>query len=92
MARLRADAQHGRRRRARRVGPVGFIGAALLPVALWHRVIADIAGEFRFDAAVPDHRLVAVGADGAPPDGLSAAWHVAIGRAVISSSAVESSG
>jgi hypothetical protein len=50
MASLRADAERARRRRARRVGAVGFVGAALLPVLLWHRVIVDIAGEFRFDA------------------------------------------
>ena len=50
MASLRADAERKRRRRARRVGAVGFTGAALLPVVLWHRVIADIAGEFRLDA------------------------------------------
>ena len=50
MASLRADAERARRRRARRVGAVGFVAAVLLPVALWHRVIADIAGEFRFEA------------------------------------------
>jgi len=50
MASLRADAERARRRRARRVGAVGFVGAALLPIVLWHRVIADIAGEFRFEA------------------------------------------
>ena len=50
MASLRADAERARRRRARRVGAVGFAGAAALPIVLWHRVIADIAGEFRLDA------------------------------------------
>ena len=50
MASLRADAERARRRRARRAGAVGFAGAAALPIVLWHRVIADIAGEFRFDA------------------------------------------
>jgi hypothetical protein len=50
MASLRADAQRARRRRARRVGAVGFVGAVVLPVALWHRVVADIASEFRLDA------------------------------------------
>ena len=46
MASLRADAERARRRRARRVGAVGFAAAAALPIVLWHRVIADIAGEF----------------------------------------------
>jgi hypothetical protein len=31
------------RRRARRVGAVGFAGAVALPLVLWHGVIADIA-------------------------------------------------
>ena len=30
--------------------PSGFVGAAALPIVLWHRVIADIASEFRLDA------------------------------------------
>jgi hypothetical protein len=34
---------------ARGAGPVGFVGAAALPVVLWHRVIADIASEFRLE-------------------------------------------
>jgi hypothetical protein len=50
MASLRADAERARRRRARRVGAVRFAAAAALPIVLWHRVIADIAGEFRLDA------------------------------------------
>jgi hypothetical protein len=37
------------RRRARRVGAVGFAGALALPVVLWHRVVADIASQFEFD-------------------------------------------
>lgn len=37
------------RHRARRVGAVGFAGAVALPLVLWHRVIADIAG-----AGTPD--------------------------------------
>jgi hypothetical protein len=36
-------------RKARRVGAIGFALAALLPVVLWHRVMADIASEFRFN-------------------------------------------
>ena len=68
MASLRADG----RARAPPPGAAGRRGraslaAAALPVVLWHRVIADIAGEFRLDAQLPDHRLVAVGAHGARP-------------------------
>jgi hypothetical protein len=37
------------RRRARRTGAVGFLGALALPVVLWHRVVADIASAFTFD-------------------------------------------
>jgi hypothetical protein len=37
------------RRQARRVGAAGFVVAALLPVVLWHRVIVEIATEFRLD-------------------------------------------
>ena len=37
-----------RRRQARQVGAAGFVFAALLPVALWHRVIGEIASEFHF--------------------------------------------
>src|SRR5205823_14132622 len=37
------------RRQARRVGAAGFVVAAVLPVVLWHRVIADVASEFRLD-------------------------------------------
>jgi hypothetical protein len=50
MASLRAEAERASRRRARRVGAVGFITAVALPIVLWHRVVADIAGEFRLDA------------------------------------------
>jgi hypothetical protein len=32
------------------VGLAGFLGAALLPVALWHRAMGIIASDFRFDA------------------------------------------
>ena len=34
---------------ARRSGPVVFVAAAALPVVLWHRVIADIASQFRLE-------------------------------------------
>jgi hypothetical protein len=37
------------RRRARRVGAVGFVGALALPVVLWHHVIGVIADGFSFD-------------------------------------------
>ena len=67
MASLRADAERARRRRARRIGAVGFVGAAALPIVLWHRVIADIAERVPPRRAVPDHGLVAVGAHGARP-------------------------
>jgi hypothetical protein len=50
MSSRRAEAERARRRRARRVGAAGFAIAWGLPVFLWHRVIADIAGEFHFDA------------------------------------------
>ena len=38
------------RRNARLTGLVGFLAAAALPVALWHRAIAMIAEDFRIDA------------------------------------------
>jgi hypothetical protein len=50
MPSLRAEAERARRRRARRIGAVGFVVAATLPVVLWHRVVADIASEFHLDA------------------------------------------
>jgi hypothetical protein len=50
MASRRAEAEQARRQRARRVGAAGFAGAIALPIVLWHRVIGDIAGEFRLDA------------------------------------------
>ena len=37
------------RRRARRVGAVGFVLACALPFALWHSVMADIASQARID-------------------------------------------
>ena len=36
---------------ARTAGAVGFVAAAALPVVLWHRVIADIASQFRLEPA-----------------------------------------
>jgi len=37
------------RRQARRVGAVGFLLAAGLPVLFWHDLVADIASEFELD-------------------------------------------
>jgi hypothetical protein len=37
------------RRRARRVGAVGFTLACALPFVLWHNVMADIASQARVD-------------------------------------------
>jgi hypothetical protein len=39
-----------RRRQARAVGAAGFVVAAVAPALLFHRVIVDIAYEFRLDA------------------------------------------
>jgi hypothetical protein len=39
-----------RRRQARALGAAGFVLAAVLPALLFHRVILDIAREFRVDA------------------------------------------
>src|SRR5262249_33946558 len=36
---------------ARAAAAVGFVAAAALPAVLWHRVIGDIASEFRLDPA-----------------------------------------
>jgi hypothetical protein len=38
------------RRKARLVGLFGFLAAAALPVALWHRAISIIATDFRVEA------------------------------------------
>jgi CHASE2 domain-containing sensor protein len=37
-------------RRARRTGAVGFLAALLLPIVLWHRVVANLIAAFRLDA------------------------------------------
>jgi hypothetical protein len=37
------------RRQARLVGLAGFVAAAALPVALWHRALSVIASDFRLD-------------------------------------------
>ena len=46
----RAARERRSRRTAQLVGLGGFLGAAALPVVLWHRPIAMIASDFRFDA------------------------------------------
>ena len=38
-----------RRAKARRVGLFGLLGAAVLPVVLFHHLVADIASQFRLD-------------------------------------------
>ena len=50
MAGARQAREERARRRARRVGAVGFALAFALPIVLWHSVIGQIAGEFTFDA------------------------------------------
>ena len=42
----RAERERRARRTARFVGLCGFVAAAALPVVLWHRAIAAIAGDF----------------------------------------------
>jgi hypothetical protein len=46
----RAAREQRARRTARLVGLCGFLGAAALPVILWHRAIALMASDFRIDA------------------------------------------
>jgi hypothetical protein len=41
--------QRRARRNARLVGLAGFLGAAALPIVLWHRAIAAIASDFRLE-------------------------------------------
>ena len=36
---------------ARAAAAAGFVAAAALPAVLWHRVVGDIASEFRLDPA-----------------------------------------
>ncbi|HEX5980624.1 MAG TPA: hypothetical protein VFY52_06005 [Thermoleophilaceae bacterium] len=40
---------HASRRERQLVGLVGFLCAAALPVVLWHRAIAVVATDFRFE-------------------------------------------
>jgi hypothetical protein len=46
----RAERERRARRTARFVGLCGFVGAAALPIVLWHRAIAAIAGDFHVEA------------------------------------------
>ena len=46
----RARRERRARRNARLLGLAGFLGAAALPFALWHRPIAAIAADFRLNA------------------------------------------
>jgi len=48
MASKRLEAQARTRQRARVVGVVGVLLAAVVPVVLWHEVLAMAIGEFRF--------------------------------------------
>jgi hypothetical protein len=45
----RLQHEQAARRRALRTGAIGFAAALVLPIALWHRVIAAIASEFHLD-------------------------------------------
>jgi hypothetical protein len=45
----RAERERRRRRNSRLTGLAGFMGAAALPVVLWHRPIAILASDFRLD-------------------------------------------
>jgi hypothetical protein len=45
----RSEKQRLSRRNAQLVGAAGFLGAALLPIALWHRAISLVASDFRLE-------------------------------------------
>jgi hypothetical protein len=45
----RAERERRARRNARLAGLAGFLGAAALPIVLWHRPIALLAAEFRLE-------------------------------------------
>ena len=47
--RTRSEKQRLSRRNAQLVGAAGFLGAALLPFALWHRAISIVASDFRLE-------------------------------------------
>lgn len=45
----RSEKQRLSRRHAQLVGAAGFVAAALLPFALWHRAISIVASDFRLE-------------------------------------------
>lgn len=45
----RSEKQRLSRRNAQLVGAGGFLGAALLPIVLWHRAISLVASDFRLE-------------------------------------------
>jgi hypothetical protein len=45
----RSEKQRLSQRNAQLVGLAGFLGAALLPFALWHRAISIVASDFRLE-------------------------------------------
>ena len=47
--RTRSEKQRLSRRDAQLVGAAGFLVAALMPIALWHRVIGIVASDFRLE-------------------------------------------
>src|SRR5918996_1123632 len=47
--RTRSEKQRLSRRDAQLVGAAGFLVAALMPVALWHRAIGIVASDFRLE-------------------------------------------
>jgi hypothetical protein len=52
----RAQRERNARRDARLTGAIGFTIATVLPIVLWHRVVAGIASEFH-----PDPRYLVAG-------------------------------
>ena len=46
----RAERERRARRNARLVGLAGLLAAAALPIVAWHRAIAMMADDFRFEA------------------------------------------
>ena len=47
--RTRSEKQRLSRRDAQLVGAAGFLVAALMPIALWHRAIGIVASDFRLE-------------------------------------------
>jgi hypothetical protein len=68
------------RREKQLVGLVGFLGAAALPVVLWHRAIGVVASDFRLDLEYlvtgwTGYALIALGLLLVLPVALSAGRH-----------------